>query len=345
MRHPALELLDRRLGKAGRTARLQPLSAGEILDVAASLFRRHGRLVLRLTALPVLFCYLAVVFVVEFVGPSFFLTSDPNSLTTQFIEAGTALLVALFVALPLFLIGLGYASALVCRVTADDLTGHVPDEAQIQRSARKALMPVVLSNLWVLVVPVGMVLVALPFLALSAWASTGQSQGWQVAAGALSIVSIATAPLAAILLILRSALVVPATVTEGLTPRAATKRAVYLLRRQPPHPSGYDHLTNIGLVLVVIGLIAYSGVSVALFLLNLPETIGQILPQQWPIESILGMTLNLLGWYTAFLVTIPLWSVAVTVLYFDRRVRLEAFDLALLDQQVRRTRRESRFVL
>jgi len=321
------------------------MTAGEVLDQAAATYRSQGRMMIRLTALPVLFCFLAVVFVAEYLLPSFFLTSDPNSLTTQYQEAAVTLLVALGVALPLFLVSLGYTSALVTRITSDDLTGNVPDPTEVQIAAAKATINLLKTSLWTLLLPVGLVVATLPVLGLSAWLSQRGSPVWEVVSGAVSVLGFCVSGILLPVFLMRYALAPTITVLEGLAPRAANRRAGLLLQKAPPHPHGYDHLTQIGTAILFLAVVAGLGISTGLAFIDLPGHLGNLEVSGFPLEATLAKITGLTAWYAAFLIVIPLWTCATTILYFDRRIRLEGFDISLMERNVRRTRRETRFVV
>jgi hypothetical protein len=44
-------------------------------------------------------------------------------------------------------------------------------------------------------------------------------------------------------------------------------------------------------------------------------------------------------------VLIPVWCTTTTILYFERRIRLEGYDIELLARDMVRSRKESRFEL
>lgn len=346
MRNPALDTIGRRLGAADRRVRLHPMTAAEMVDAAAALYRAQGRRILRLTAAPVLFCYLAIIFVVHFVAPAFFSTSAPDDLAVQFAEAGAALVVGLVVAFPLFLLGLGYTSALVTRLTADFLTGNLPDAREAAGAGARNAFLLVRTGLSGLAVPLGILAASLVLLAVGAvLETTGGGEGWAVASGAASLIGLILAGVSGVAAVFRQSLAPAAAVVEEQPPRAANRRSLELLKAAKPHPHGYDHLTNLMVVTLFLAAVAGFGLAAGLGLLDLPTRLGRISFGPIPVEAVLATTLDLLGWYAALWTAIPFWCCGTAILYFDRRVRLEAYDLKLLDQDARRSRRESRFVL
>ena len=56
------------------------------------------------------------------------------------------------------------------------------------------------------------------------------------------------------------------------------------------------------------------------------------------VEGVVG----LLPYFLSLWVTIPVWAVTVTIIYYERRVRLEGYDIEALAQDVWHPNREDR---
>jgi hypothetical protein len=140
------------------------------------------------------------------------------------------------------------------------------------------------------------------------------------------------------------ALSTPACILEGLGAGRSARRSVELLKGTPWQPSGHG---TVWLLLVVVGfllLMLMAGVGTSVSLIQLLEREGVLLP-----IPVLGVVVEkateLLPWFLAIWSLVPVWCVTTTILYYDRRVRLEGYDIETLAREVWRTDRQSRFEL
>jgi len=64
----------------------------------------------------------------------------------------------------------------------------------------------------------------------------------------------------------------------------------------------------------------------------------------WPyVGVILQKVLELFPLFLAIWIIIPVWCTTTTLLYYERRIRLEGYDILALAQEVWRADRQSRF--
>lgn len=344
MRDPALEYLDRRSRSLDRRSLLAPLSVSELLDNAARTYRALGTTILRETAVPMAMFYLVLVFAAEFVLPGLTQTKDPNSVAVQAGEVALALAISVFAALPLLLIALSYTSGLVSRLTADNLLGNVADLQSARAAARAGLGALVAVHVRVLITSVLLLAFSLALLLASAFLESSADAGLLVLFGMVASLGLGGCLLMAPIAISRYALAPSVVVIEGLRSTAAGRRAVALCRKSPPHPSGYDPFALIWLLVCTLVLVVWGGSSIGLEMFGVVDTIESVSK-----GSILGSAVlrfvELVPWFLAIWTVVPLWSTICTIHYFDRRVRLEGYDIELLEQDARRSLRTSRFEL
>jgi hypothetical protein len=342
-RDAALEYLDRRMRESDRRAMLRPLASGERLDLAMRVYRAVGLPILRQTAVPMVMVYLVVAFYLAFVFPRFFLTRDPDSVAVQAGEAAFTLAASLFVALPLLLQGASYAVAVVTRLTADCLVGEVPDEGAAAATARRLLPRMVLLNLRTVLSGAFVLFGALALLLLSALLA--RFEAWFVLLSALlGMAGIAFSAIAMLIVVARHSLAPAALVLEKAPPGLAVRRSLDLLRHQNPHGSGYDGLTSVFGLTAVLAAVVGIGFGMAFGLVPVADLVPQLLGTSLPARALQDAA-ERIPWFLALWLATPAWAVATTILYLDRRIRLEGYDIDILQQDVRRSHREGRFQL
>lgn len=284
---------------------LRPLGFGELLDAGFTLYRRH-------------FATLVLTAAICFVPASFFsglmmrnlVLANPQDPTT-----GLAWVPAVLV---------GAVAMLVCwgaltRDAEQAITGGEMSLGDGFRRGARAFFPLLGVTLLAYIAIVGVVVVGT--VAIGVLAALGGRGSM------LSIVLGIVAGVAAVVLMLAvfASLfaVVPAVVVEGKGPIAALRRSNALSKGARLRILGVLLVTWLIAWLPMMGAMMAAGLGSAIF--N-PEaatamTTGQLLFQQ------------LVGFLSSSL-TIPFFATCTTLLYYDRRVRLEAYDLEVETQEL-----------
>lgn len=136
----------------------------------------------------------------------------------------------------------------------------------------------------------------------------------------------------------RDALVPAVAVIEGSRAKAAIQRGRYLLGG------------NIGAPLQALLLIA---LLFGVFGMGLSALDSELGVGSWIAETFVGAAVHDLvaaafayvPWYLVLWVSVPIWSTVCTILYFERRVSLEGYDIEVLAQEVWRNAPGHRFQL
>jgi hypothetical protein len=116
---------------------------------------------------------------------------------------------------------------------------------------------------------------------------------------------------------LRTCVAIPAAMLENLTPSASVRRSIRLTERSAGRAF---------LVFVLMIFIAW----VASLLFELPIGILSVAYQKQPGALLLLSQLRHIGTFLAGTLVGPVGSIALVLLYYDQRVRKEAFDLELM---------------
>jgi hypothetical protein len=321
------------------------MSSNELADVAVGTYQELGGPILRHTAVPTLLCLASIVFITSYVLPAFGVTSHPHDLTAQVGEAVVTMLIALFVAAPLFIIGISYSSAFITGLVSDHMIGAEPNAAESAQRALKLLPKLFVLALWETFTCLSGLLVATGLLMASAL--TGQNNpdttGPAVASGLgilAMIVGFITLPVVAS----RHALAVPLAVVEGLSPRAAAKRSAYLLKGYLFQPSGYNSVTSIMALIFVLSLFLFGGIYLTLDTFGISGLLEGALAGS-VFRDIVMQVLHYLPWFLTLWTVVPVWCTTSTILYYERRTRLEGFDIETLARDLSQHAKQNRFEL
>lgn len=342
---PAADFLERRARVYESRLQLRPLQTGELTDQAARLSRRHGALLIRLTALPALFGFVVMAFLMAFVFTRLFTTSNPDNMQTQAAEVVGVILFAAFVGGPLLMIGISLMAGLCASVVGDFVRGELPEEARSWKRVRESGGRLVWSQTLILLRSSWILILAIGCLLLSALVSDdqGSSIAWEAVPAVLGVLGLVASVFVVPLMVTRAALTPSILIFEQLKAREAIRRSRALLKASPPHPSGDGAFGQAWLmVIVVYGLIAF-GVYAALDLIEAQRLIGQWLPAGIYRDSVNQLVALLPHFFGLWLAAV-MWSATTTLIYFDRRIRLEAYDIEILASDAATRSRTSRFL-
>lgn len=303
---------------------LRPLSLSEILDRTAQMYRAHFLVYLGIAAIPsvTLLVFAALAFLLlGWVGSA---AADVAAQSTQMMVAGVGLLLLGLVALPVWLLTSSLGWAALSHAAARAFLGG----AIGIRDQYRAVWPRGWRYIG-LVLLLGLILTAVPAVALVAGAvGLGVGLGGPAGGGdaaafarvAVYFLLISAAVAFSFWMLLRLALVFPSAVVEDLRPWKAIKRA-----------SGLSRGTRGRIfVLFLLGaalswILALSALVPASLLLALipgagsvrhAELVGRILIFSWYAFS-----------FAVQAVVRPVYGIALTLFYFDQRIRNEGFDI------------------
>lgn len=306
---------------------LQPRRPQEILDLSTRLYRKLAWPILRLTLPSMVLLYAGLVFFQGFVLPGLLTTSAPDDIRVQFGELMTVYAIALFVALPIVVIALGHTVGLTTRLIADYMLEQKVDLDAAAGAAKKGAMTMVglLTSIFlrsgiVLMVSGGLMMV-------SAYSEqAGYTSGLADLATLFAVLGLIAGFIMVPIVMSRLCLAPAIAVVEGMPPRTARKRSGTLMARSRHIASGYDTLLSLWVVSFFVALVLWLGFFGAFSMSTLSGFI-QGLSGRSILWSIFAETLMTLPTFLAVWLLVPFMTCCVTVLYFDRRVRLEALDI------------------
>lgn len=314
------------MGEAMAAIELRPLSLGELLDHTFSYYRKYFLLFVGIMALPQVFMVAISVFVqsLRLTTPIRPAPKDPAQVFAQF----PAFIIGLVITAAIFMVATIVIYSLVHGATAYALSEvHLGRQTTITNAFRSLrgkvwrLLDVVVSvtirimGVFILMMCAVVVsIAAIPILSVG-----GKPDPIIVILTILFMfAAMAVAGVLGCFLMMRYALVVPALVLENITARQAIKRSVALAK---------GNFWRIFLIFMLMYLISMSIVSicqgpfwVAMFVIGIKNGVMPL----W-----LSLPMTIAGGIGGA-VSGPLMVIALTLLYFDARVRKEGFDLQLM---------------
>jgi len=292
------------------TESLRPMSMGELLDRTFSLYRKNFLLFVGIATVgPAAYLLFQLLTIGAAVVPG----TSPQGSSAALASMGVGMVAGLFI----MLAGMAISSAATVKAVA---AVHL-DRAITISGAYKALRGRVLRVLGVFALVMLLVGVAamaiivaasvVGSLALIGGAKTGT--GGAIAGGLVGLVAVVAGVLLAITIYVRYSLAIQACVVEDLRPIASLKRSAVLSK---------GARSRVLTVYFVFGLLS---IIVSLAMGGVVGGLGVLLH-----NPMVSMILIYVTGFVAGSLTGPLATIGMSLLYYDERVRKEAFDLQLM---------------
>jgi hypothetical protein len=226
------------------------------------------------------------------------------------------------------------------------MLGNVPSVDGAIRAAKRSLGTLIRVHFWEFLLACSGIIGAFGLSILSSTldVSTGQEN---VAAGLVALFAILGFFVGGVIFLVvvsRHALAAPVTVIEGVGPRAAGKRSVALMRGKGPIISGYGHVWALYIVLFFLSLLIAAGLWGFLSMIGFETRIAASL-DNLPYGGVVAKAVGLVPLFLWVWTLVPVWATTVAIIYYERRIRLEGYDIAALAADVWRTDRQTRFEL
>ncbi len=321
------------LQQVQRIESLRPMSGGQVLDLSTKVYREVGAKILRPTFGAAFLVYTAATMMTQLFLPRLFLTRDPSDLFGQIGEVATAVIVALFTALPIVVIGASIILTHSVHAVSDLLSGREVHEIDRLQRADKDLRRTIglLFRSGVTAVSGGLVgLVAL--LGSAALSEAGQ-QDLSALAGGIGVLAALFSVLFILVVCIRQSLAPAVLLLENLKPKEAAARSAFLLSGGRLAPSGADSIVTLIFILTLLILFFWGGVNFIYGAFNVMDWMTAAVGRFWWGEVAVSLVSGL-PYLLGFWLLAPIWSVGTTVLYFERRIRLEGHDIELLHHEL-----------
>lgn len=318
---------------------LRPMTGGELLDEALALYRRAAAGLLIPLALPVLVMSLAQAFVMNYVLVRFFETQNSDSLKGQMTEFVTNAALGLFVAAPIWIIALSYASALTVRRVSWALLGRPSNPSEATRDARRVLPSLIWAAGTITLLSIAGFLLSGAFMLVGAWLSSVTSDSSVVAGlvAGIGVLGLFVGFFWFLFVAGRYGLAAPTAVIEGVRGRALMKRVAELVKGQGRRSGASGSVISLAITSAVLQLLIAGSLMTISELLQLSQRLREGFGGLFG-EALSG-AVEMLPEYLSLLLVLPFFTIAITVLYFERRVRVEGYDISALAADIAPDRR------
>jgi hypothetical protein len=298
---------------------LRPMSTSQVLDRTFHLYRNNFWLFAGIAALPP-----AILLVAQ---AGFFLIAFLSVAKLNFIASGVAFFLGIALMIVLYLLALSFATGATVYAVSRVHLGHTVRIGESYRVIRPMLWRIARIFVTVNVRFVGAVLLAVTvgfapssLLSLRS-AGFNPAMGWII--GIVTFVAVVVLVIWAIRLYCSYQLAVPACVLENLGAAACLKRSRFLSKGKC--------VQRILLVLFLAGILAY----VLSLALSIPAfAVAMFAAKMSPVFLIPVTIWQYLAGFIAGTIAGPIATIAIALLYYDERVRKEAFDLQLMMEAV-----------
>jgi hypothetical protein len=330
-----IELHQQRVNSLDRRQFLRPMTSSEKLERSARIYQLSARQILSQTLLPSLFCFISLIFSGAFLLPGFFVIVGGDKIADDLTRVAISALITIFLAIPLFMFGLGQCFATAVAETNDYITGdRLPGEAPVSKldipspwkftsllsvAALEALLPLLLaSGCFILgailqnMVPDSILPGLLGVL------------GFLIAFAALIITP---------LLFFRNCLIPVVAVLENGDSKAIRARGRMLAAAKGNITGVAESMIHALVVFLFVG----GGIFI-MFQIAVNMILGAGTIENWLGSVIFGdlikSAVQMFPLYAIIWLLTPFWAALCTVNYYDRRIKLEGFDIRMLAKDV-----------
>ena len=303
---------------------LHPLSLGEVLDSTAQLYRDRFLVFFGISMVPSGFILAAALIVVSMFAAIGLQNAAAGTSGAAQAMAVIAIGVTSLLALPLFVSSAALGWAALCQASAQSFLG----EPITIRSSYKAVWKhgwnhvglYLLLTLFVGIIPFSAVF---GIIAISAVLSAAAAGTVQSIVGVAIFVFVLGIAVAALWILLRLCLAFPATVVEGISAWSALKRS-----------SSLSTGTRGRIILLFLLGTALSQLIAIVLIIPFIVLVAFVPALQGPQHAgAVGAFIALVFYgvsFTAQAFVRPVYGIALTLFYFDQRIRKEGFDIELL---------------
>jgi hypothetical protein len=312
---------------------LEPMSTGDVIDRSVRIYRRNFASLISIAAMPSFIGYLATTFFLFGYSKLILATTDTDN---PEISPVSFLMIAIGgILYPVWLFVLLLTISGMSRVIGDHIMLNEPITfKKCFGATRKRMGDIFLMGLLGLVIMFVvtfviyflMIIIAFLVIMLAAVTASAQLPPWLVGTviGIVTLVAIGAAIFLVLFMISRIVFLPQIVMIEGQTAGNALSRAMEL---------GKGNWFRIGGIVLFTYFVSLSVLSA----LTLPVLAGLYSMGVLSAEFMVSPTWNII--YTSFnqlanLLCLPIWIISYTLLYFDSRVRKEAYDLELLAREI-----------
>jgi Na+-transporting methylmalonyl-CoA/oxaloacetate decarboxylase beta subunit len=122
----------------------------------------------------------------------------------------------------------------------------------------------------------------------------------------------------------------------------SAKRSSALLAAQGNSASGAGTVFGLFALIAILDLIVFVGIQAMFSLTDLPDHLSSLFANL-PFSGLVTTMIDLIPGLLQTWMILPVWATTVTILYFDRRIRTEGYDIEALAAEIDRQGGRHRF--
>lgn len=313
----------------GRGNLASQLRLSNIVTVAFHVTKEFGVSIARLTVIPAVWCTIAVLFTATTINDAFFAKATSADVGQQISTAAGEIVIALFVAVPLFMIGQAWIAAPAIRCTGQWVRQEKPDLDTPERPPAAVVGRTVAAGVLITLIAVAPALFGTALLMAGAVVSGG------TLASGLGLVGIGFLMFDAIwasITIGWLGLMQPAAFAENLTALRSLKRSWQLTKvYKYQGVSPLNHLITAAVSVAFLSAVLYGGIWGYFSMIGVEDFIQGLLGH----GSSTDIAMNLVGavpilicvWFGSIL-----WSISSSLIYFYSRASSEGYDIQVMNE-------------
>lgn len=327
------ELFTPTMQRVQRIESLKPMSSGEILDLTTKAFREVGARVLRPTFGAAVLVYIAFMMMTQLLLPQLFYTKNPGNVFAQVGEVATAVVLGLTTALPIIVVGLSLIVTHSVHAVSDFMAGRIVHEVERQKRADRDLFRSIRLILRSLLLGFSGVLGTLALLLLSALLDQSANSDLAALSAGVAVFSGVVSFGVFVYVMIRHSLAPAALLLENLDPKGAARRSVQLLKGYRGAGAGDDSVVALSFIITLLALFLWGGIAFIYNITGVLQWLSAIVGRFWWGEVVVSLVSGI-PYLIGFWLMVPIWSVGCTVIFYERRIRLEGYDIELLHHEL-----------
>lgn len=309
---------------------LRPLTTSELIDRGFSLYRRNfaGLLLLALLSQ-------AAPLFVQVLTTLLHLFPSENDLLTNAARGWSNLALFVVILMAAQVVTFGFEIVMTYYV-ADAYLGKIPSvTASFRRSTGRMVGAIWTCLLNRFFYALTLIFPFLAVLAVYTWNLIWPPASFPgfILFAVIAVVLLAASLAPVLIVFMRLMVTVPALALEGVAGWAACRRSSELVRYDPGLGFFYWGETRLSLLLLplfVIELLTNTLTSIPMILSQINDVVRHGAASQMAIQSDAVVVGSQILTYVAGALILPLYAIAVTLFYYDVRIRREGFDLEFL---------------
>jgi hypothetical protein len=129
------------------------------------------------------------------------------------------------------------------------------------------------------------------------------------------------------------ALSIPVAILEKCPAGQSVRRSRQLLKRAGYHPGGTGTIWSLYVLLAILLMVLQIGMGVSVELVSAHERIESVFGPT-ALTALSTKLLDLLPTFLTLWTLIPVWASVITIVYYERKIRIEGFDIDILASEI-----------